>query len=100
LTDKQRFRVAPSSNKAALLIPIEKIGHSEELTLIKEQSKAVVARVLITISTNGFTKFLKVSDLVGTKLKKEVKLETGAKRFKHLAMNPFSGSTDYVDGVN
>ena len=76
LTEKQKIRsIKSASNKVfEMRIPVEKIGHVEDLNLGKlcgdDSSSKVeqLGKVRLRVSTNGFTKILTVTDSIGTKL--------------------------------
>jgi len=50
------------------LIPLDKIGHSEELTLAVppsvSQSKAILGKISLSITTDGTSKILTIKDRV------------------------------------
>lgn len=79
LTDIQKdqeFRVIPNQNKryTDILIPFDKIGHTEEVSLIQEVDMTSILgikgtmpsflyKLKLSVVTNGFTKFLEINDV-------------------------------------
>lgn len=80
LTDIQKdqeFRVIPNQNKryTDILIPFDKIGHTEEVSLIQEVDMtnmlgikgtmpSFLYKLKLSVVTNGFTKFLEINDVI------------------------------------
>jgi hypothetical protein len=76
LSKDQEFRVIPNSKKkfTEILIPFDKIGHTEQINLtqeidmtkllgIKGVMPSLVHKLKVSVATNGFTKFLKLTDV-------------------------------------
>jgi len=72
----QEFRVIPNQNKryTDILIPFDKIGHTEEVSLVHEVDMtnylgtkgtmpSFLYKLKISVVTNGFTKFLEITDV-------------------------------------